>query len=88
MRGIAVAISTGFVAMILFGIVAPAALEPIMEFVTANEAVQNSAIDATGLADGLRSAIFVWGPIFTVAFGVVWAAKYYLQEELLTGRRR
>jgi len=88
MRGVAVAITTGFVAMIMFGMVAPAALEPIMTVVTSNQAVQNSAIDAAGLADGLRNSIFVWGPLIVCGFGVVWAVRYYLRRELLTGRRR
>jgi len=88
MRGIAVVVVTTFIAMIMFGLVAPAALEPIMDVVTSNQAVQDSVIDGAGLADGLRNAIFVWGPLITVGFGVVWAVRYYLRRELLTGRVR
>lgn len=88
MRGIGVMIITGFISLLLFGVFAPAALEPIGQFVVNNPTVQNSPIDAQGMWDGLRRVIFIWGPLFVLGAGVVWAVRYYLQRERLVGRVR
>lgn len=88
MRGIGVVIITGFISLLLFGVFAPAALEPIGQFVVSNEVVQDSTIDAQGMWDGLRRVIFIWAPLFVLGSGVVWAVRYYLQRERLVGRVR
>lgn len=88
MRGIGVVIITGFISLLLFGVFAPAALEPIGQFVVSNEVVQDSTIDAQGMWNGLRRVIFIWAPLFVLGSGVVWAVRYYLQRERLVGRVR
>jgi len=47
MRGLATVIFVGFVSMILFGIVAPTILEPLVETLIDSQAVQNSQTDYT-----------------------------------------
>jgi len=86
MRGIGAVIITAFVALLLFGVFAPAALEPIGQFVVNNPTVQNSAIDAQGIWDGLRRVVFIWAPLFVLASSVVFAVRWYLNRERLVGR--
>jgi len=88
MRGIGVMIITAFTSLLLFGVFAPAALEPIGQFVVSNPTVQASAIDAQGMWNGLRRVVFIWAPLFVLGAGVVWAVRYYLQRERLVGRAR
>lgn len=88
MRGIGVMIITGFVSLLLFGVFAPAALEPIGQFVVSNPTVQASPIDAQGMWNGLRRVVFIWAPLFVLGSGVIWAVRYYLQRERLVGRVR
>jgi len=88
MRGIGVVIITAFTALLLFGVFAPAALEPIGQYVVNDPTVQASPIDAAGMWDGLRRVIFIWAPLFVLGAGVIWAVRYYLQRERLVGRAR
>jgi len=87
MRGIATVIGVAFTAMLLFGIVAPSILEPIAEFVVQNQAVQDSAIYAQPIANGILSSILKWGVLFTLAAAVASAVVWYLRRER-TARRR
>jgi len=86
MRGIATVISVGFIGLLLFGIVAPAVLEPIAQFVVSDPAVQNSAIDGQGFANGILSSVLKWSVLFVLAASVASAVVWYLRRER-TGRR-
>jgi len=88
MKGIGVMIITAFTSLLLFGVFAPAALEPIGHFVVSNPTVQASPIDAQGMWNGLRRVVFIWAPLFVLGAGVVWAVRFYLQRERLVGRAR
>lgn len=87
MRGIATVIIVGFISILLFGVFAPAAIEPIGEFVVNDPTVQDSAIDADGFQQDLYSVLFVWAPLLVLASGVVFAVRWYLRRERITGRR-
>jgi uncharacterized membrane protein YjgN (DUF898 family) len=87
MRGIATVIIVGFVSILLFGVFAPAAVEPIGEFVVNDPTVQDSEIDAKGFQQNLYSVLFVWAPLLVLASGVVFAVRWYLKRERITGRR-
>jgi hypothetical protein len=88
MRGIAVVLSTIFVSSLLFGILAPAMLEPVGNFVTGISAVKNSPIDAAGLFDGLKNVLLIYAPILTIGASIVFGVRYYLRRERFVGRRR
>lgn len=88
MRGIAAVLVTIFVSAILFGILAPAILEPIGNVVTGYSAVQKSVIDADGLFNGLKQVILIWAPIITIGASIAFAIKYYLNRERFVARRR
>ena len=88
MRGIAVVLTTIFMSALLFGVFAPAILEPIGQAVTGFETVQNSQIDATGLFDGLRNVLLIWAPILTIGASIVFGIRYYLRREQFVGVRR
>lgn len=88
MRGIAVVIVTVFTSAILFGVFAPAALEPIGQAVTSYDAVQNSVIDGKGLFNSLKQVILIWAPIITIGASIVFAIRYYLNRERFVGRVR
>lgn len=87
MRGIATVIMVGFISILLFGVFAPAAVEPIGEFVVDDPTVQDSEIDADGFQQNLYSVLFVWAPLLVLASGVVFAVRWYLKRERITGRR-
>lgn len=87
MRGIATVIMVGFISILLFGVFAPAAVEPIGEFVVDDPTVQDSEIDAEGFQQNLYSVLFVWAPLLVLASGVVFAVRWYLKRERITGRR-
>lgn len=87
MRGIATVIMVGFISILLFGVFAPAAVEPIGDFVVNDPTVQDSEIDADGFQQNLYSVLFVWAPLLVLASGVVFAVRWYLKRERITGRR-
>jgi len=76
MRGIAIVLTTIFMSALLFGIFAPAILEPIGQAVTGFETVQNSQIDAAGLFDGLKNVLLIWAPILTSGASIVFGIRY------------
>lgn len=86
MRGIGTVILVGFVSMILFGLLAPALLEPLVEVVINDQAVNDHVVDGTGFADALLNSILLWAPLIVlgsaVASGIVW---YFRRER--TARR-
>lgn len=87
MRGIATVIMVGFISILLFGVFAPAAVEPIGDFVVNDPTVQDSEIDADGFQQNLYSVLFVWAPLLVLASAVVFAVRWYLKRERITGRR-
>ena len=88
MRGIVGVLAAGFVGVVMFVVVAPSILEPIVQFVTADSAVQNyDHLDATAWSDSLLTSTLVWGPLLFFGASVVWAIRWYLRRERLTGRR-
>lgn len=88
MRGIAVVLTTIFFSALLFGIFAPAILEPIGQAVTAFQTVQNSQIDAAGLFDDLKNVLLIWAPILTIGASIIFGVRYYLRREQIAGVRR
>lgn len=88
MRGIFAVLITIFVSALLFGVFAPAALEPIGQAVTSYEAVQNSPIDAKGLFGSLKNVLLIYAPIITIGASIVFAVRYYLNRERIVARRR
>lgn len=88
MKGLATAILVGFVSIIMFGLIAPAILEPIVDVVTTDPAVQNSPVDGAGIADNMLSTLLVWAPLFVMGAGVVSAVVWYFRKERATRRVR
>ena len=86
MRGIATVIIVGFTSIAMFGIFAPAVLEPLAETVLQNQAVQSSPVDASGFVNGLLRTVLMWGPVITIGAAVASAVVYYLRRERV-GRR-
>lgn len=80
--------TTIFFSALLFGIFAPAILEPIGQAVIGFETVQNSQIDATGLFDGLKNVLLIWAPILTIGASIIFGVRYYLRREQIAGVRR
>jgi hypothetical protein len=88
MRGIGTVIFVGFVSMLLFGVLAPAILEPIVDVVINDPAVQNAPIDGAGIADDMLSSVLVWAPLLVLGAGVVSAVVWYFRKERATRRIR
>jgi hypothetical protein len=82
MRGIGTVIFVGFVSALLFGIVAPAVVEPIAQ-VFVQEMPQGSAglIDANSYANRMLDVVLVYAPLIVVAVGILSAVVYYLRRE-------
>jgi hypothetical protein len=87
MRGIATVIVVGFFSIILFGIVAPAILEPMVDVFVSHEAVQSSQIDGTAFANSLLRSVLVYGPLFVLGSGVASAVVWYFRRERSARRR-
>lgn len=88
MRGIATVIVVGFVSVIVFGVVAGPILEPIVDVVVADEAVQASQIDAQSWTDSLLRSVLMWAPLFVLGSGVASAVVWYFRKERTSARRR
>jgi len=86
MRGIVTVIITGFMALLVFGIFAPAVLEPIADVVSNDAVVQQHAVDGEGMADRLLTVVLVWGPLLFIGASVVFAVRWYLRRTRV-GRR-
>ena len=87
MRGIATVIFVGFISIILFGIVAPSILEPIVEVFINDAAVQGSQIDANSYADRMLKSLLVWAPLLVLGTGVASAVVWYFRRERRSARR-
>jgi len=87
MRGIATVIFVGFISIILFGIVAPSILEPIVQVFINDAAVQNSQIDANTYADRMLQSLLVWAPLLVLGTGVASAVVWYFRRERRSARR-
>ena len=87
MRGIATVIFVGFISIILFGIVAPSILEPIVQVFINDAAVQNSQIDANTYADRMLKSLLVWAPLLVLGTGVASAVVWYFRKERRSARR-
>ena len=88
MRGIGTVIFVGFVSALMFGIVAPAVLEPVAQFVVqempagGGDGTGGSAIiDADSYADRMLDVVLVYSPLIVLAVGVLSAVVYYLRRE-------
>lgn len=88
MRGLATVIFVGFVSIILFGLIAPAILEPIVDVVVNDPAVQSSSVNGSGIADNMLSSVLVWAPLFVLGSAVVSAVVWYFRKERATRRVR
>jgi hypothetical protein len=86
MRGLGTVLFVGFVSAILFGLIGPAILEPVVEVVVSDPAVQNGPVDGVGIADQLLTVLLVWAPLFVLGASVVSAVVWYFRRER-TGRR-
>lgn len=86
MRGITTVIVTTFSALLLFGIFAPAVIEPIADVVTSNAVVQDHRVDADGIATSTQRVTLVWGPLLFIAGAVAFAIRWYIRRERV-GRR-
>jgi len=87
MRGIATVIVVGFISIILFGLVAPAIVEPIVEVFLGSAAVQSSPIDAEAYADSMLTSLLVWAPLIVLGSGVASAFVWYIRRERRSTRR-
>jgi len=87
MRGIATVIVVGFVSILLFGIVAPSILEPFVDVVVNDPAVQSSQINAVSWTDNLLRSLLVWAPLVVLGAGVASAVVWYLRREQRATRR-
>jgi len=88
MRGIGTVIFVGFVSALLFGIVAPAVVEPIAQvFVEqmpqggGDGAGSAGLIDANSYATRMLDAVLVYAPLIVLAVGILSAVVYYLRRE-------
>lgn len=86
MRGIATVLVVGFVSIILFGVVAPAVIEPVAE-VFVQQMPAESGIDATEYADRMLTSVLVWAPLVVLGAGVASAVVFYLRRERRSTRR-
>jgi hypothetical protein len=89
MRGIATVIAVGFVSIILFGIVGPAIVEPVVEtFLSYSGVISTIGIDPQNYTDTMLSVLFVWAPLLVLGAGVASAVVWYLRRERVAGRVR
>jgi hypothetical protein len=86
MRGIGTVIFVAFVSIILFGVVAPAVVEPVAE-VFVEQMPSGTGIDASTYADRMLTSVLVWAPLLTLGLGVASAVVYYFRKEQRATRR-
>jgi len=86
MRGIGTVIFVAFVSIILFGVVAPAVVEPVAQ-VFVEQMPAGTGIDASTYADRMLTSVLVWAPLITLGVGVASAVVYYLRREQRATRR-
>jgi uncharacterized membrane protein len=86
MRGIGTVIFVAFVSIILFGVVAPAVVEPVAQ-VFVEQMPSGSGIDANTYADRMLTSVLVWAPLLTLGVGIASAVVYYFRREQRATRR-
>ena len=86
MRGIGTVIFVAFVSIILFGVVAPAVVEPVAQ-VFVEQMPSGTGIDAQTYADRMLTSVLVWAPLITLGLGVASAVVYYFRREQRATRR-
>jgi len=86
MRGIGTVIFVAFVSVILFGVVAPAVVEPVAQ-VFVEQMPAGTGINAQEYADRMLTSVLVWAPLITLALGVASAVVYYFRKEQRATRR-
>jgi hypothetical protein len=86
MRGIGTVIFVAFVSIILFGVVAPAVVEPVAQ-VFVEQMPSGTGINAQEYADRMLTSVLVWAPLLTLAVGVASAVVYYFRREQRATRR-
>jgi len=86
MRGIATVLVVGFTSIILFGVVAPAVVEPVAE-VFVEQMPSGSGIDADTYADRMLTSVLVWAPLVVLGAGTASAVVWYLRRERRSTRR-
>lgn len=93
MRGIGTVIFVGFVSALLFGVIAPAVVEPVAQvFVeqmpSGSGDGSTALLDANSYADRMLTAVLVYAPLIVLAVGVLSAVVYYLRRESRPRRAR
>ena len=88
MRGIGTVIVVGFMSVILFTIVAPGILEPVVDVFVNHPGAENSDIDAQSYGDSMLRSVLVWGPLFVLGSGVLSAVVWYFRRERASQVRR
>lgn len=86
MRGIGTVIFVAFVSIILFGVVAPAVVEPVAQ-VFVEQMPSGTGIDAATYADRMLTSVLVWAPLVVLAAGVASAVVWYFRRESRATRR-
>lgn len=89
MRGVGTVIAVAFFSIILFGIVAPAVLEPMAQFVLGYSDSINTqlGIDMAAYTDNMYAVVFMWAPLIVLGAGVASAVVWYLRRERVARRR-
>jgi len=89
MRGVGTVIAVAFFSILLFGIVAPAVVEPMAQFVLGYSPIIESqlGIDMTAYTDNMYSVVFLWAPLIVLGSAVVSAVVWYLRRERVARRR-
>lgn len=85
MRGIAVVVTVTFGIIIVMMVAGPV-LEPVNDVVGDNDAVEKQGWDSIG--DRTVSVIMRYVPMIAIAGVLVWALRWYLRRERLSGVRR
>jgi hypothetical protein len=89
MRGVGTVIAVAFFSIILFGIIAPAVVEPMAQFVLGYSDVIESQLgmDMAAYTDNMYSVVFLWAPLIVLGSGVVSAIVWYTRRERVARRR-
>lgn len=85
MRGIAVFISGLFILTVFTMFTGPI-LEPVLDVVASDPAVQAQGWDST--AANITDTITRWMPLMYIAYLLTWAGAWYFRRERMTARMR
>jgi len=89
MRGVGTVIAVAFFSIILFGIIAPAVVEPMAQFVLGYSGIIDGqlGIDMAAYTDNMYSVVFLWAPLIVLGSAVASAVVWYLRRERVARRR-